>query len=278
MLTDTEHALISHYAKEKDPLVLRGLIDSLEYRGSPLSIIVRRSLQVHNMREGKPESRDQYGIHVYPSGSKTNWSLILRRDGPKHVHAQLQTSSNGHHVIFGAPLKKKEAMGIQAEAATSGLPDAYPKGLPKDPNQLARYKAPAGGAIVNNQFYVGGGFIPKALKSLRAIRASGRPIQFARNWANGEVPEGFADLLKAGNIGPAADLLADHDHPAAEAFTKAAMGDPEWNYRKNSLSAKLSQARMGLHPAKLPNKTGWVFRTPSETGYNFHVVTRRNDS
>lgn len=58
--------------------------------------------------------------------------------------------------------------------------------------KLAAYKAPANGAIVNNQFFPGGRFLPKILQKIRDVRARGKVKQPEPET---EEPETKADLM-----------------------------------------------------------------------------------
>lgn len=142
MLTPTEHELIRAHAETGDHLPLHGLIDSLEERGSPLHLVVRRAIQAHKL----PDAQDMgYGLMV--GRPRTGWvdpphlTVEGRRRG-SHV-ATLTVDTPGHTVHFIAPLRHAETAPLKPLtqdffSGNVGRAQRYPRGMPAHPNQLAR--------------------------------------------------------------------------------------------------------------------------------------------
>lgn len=86
----------------------------------------------------------------------------LLRDGHHRVN-ELKVLAKGHD-----PKIPVWILNRTTDVPTRKDPQAAPE---TQPAKAARFQAPAGGAIVNNQYLTGGRFLPRALKSIREVMA-----------------------------------------------------------------------------------------------------------
>lgn len=99
--------------------------------------------------------------------------------------------------------------------------------------RLDRYKAPAGGTIINNQFYQGGKFLPKILESIRKVRNRKLGLSLAKgDWTplsdvtarHKNVPLSKVLQVKIGALQP---LESNQDESLVDEYTKEMKLAPE---------------------------------------------------
>lgn len=186
-----------------------------------------------------------------------------------HGHKESRTYTQAQLQTFKKLARKKGYPRVAISLHVKGEPKTrYLK--------LAKTRAPSGGMVVNNQFYVGGKFLPRAFQSIRSVRnrklkgaiKTQEPVaQFARDDAeftvdgwigpdgehivNGEDSHETAAAKYLRSHGYDGTLLHPGDEMHANEFMHVASGDdgglwghhPQYNYTPQQIRKLISLAR-----------------------------------
>ena len=143
-------------------------------------------------------------------------------------------------------------------------------------SKLAAYKAPMGGAIVNNQFYDGGSFMPKVLKKIRDVRK--RIAKLARTDAQSSVlmvsPSTREQSIKALPSSSRMQLLKrwvgklapDAVHTAGTGYWKDGQEESLVVHGIPTDKIEKTAARLGSRF----NQKGVIYFTPDNAGKGFY--------
>jgi len=189
----------------KDPDARLILADHLEENGEPeLAKFMRSKLTSHTSGYDYPSS--SYGV-VRPDKNQ------MYRGG-KHDHPHIDRVMGGTSVIWLRTKHMEPRHYLQLE----NLEPNQAHNLAKEISgklELAAEKAPAGGMVSNNQFYEGGKFLPRALKSIREVRnrkLAGK-VKLNRDILAAD-PRVYADHLEENGYPGLAEFYRDHAQEA----------------------------------------------------------------